>query len=342
MTPTVTLAVFCAAIVAASLVGGAVPLVVRLTHRRLQFGLSFVSGVMLGVALFHMLPHALMARMESGGADAHGHGAFDPLMLAVAAGFVAMFFLERFAHFHQHEVPEPPCDDPGHGAPGHDHGHAHGCGHAHGHAHGGRGVGRLTWAGAAVGMGLHSLLEGVALAASVSAVSAGDGGAALAGLGTFLVILLHKPFDAMTISTLFTAGGGARGRAIAVNAGFALLVPAGAWLFHAGATAFGGVEAAVPLALAFSAGTFLCIAAADILPEVQFHRHDRVGLSLALLLGVALALAIGRLEAASHAGHDHAPAAATGGRADDDHAGHDHAGHDHAGHDHAPGDGHSH
>jgi ABC-type nickel/cobalt efflux system permease component RcnA len=66
-----------------------------------------------------------------------------------------------------------------------------------------------------------------------------------------------------------------------------------------------------------------------------------VGLSLALVLGVALALVIGRLEAASHAGHDHAPAAATGGRADD-HAGHDHAGHDHAGHDHAPGDGHSH
>jgi len=322
MTPTVTLAVFCAAIVAASLVGGALPLVVRLTHRRLQFGLSFVSGVMLGVALFHMLPHALMARMESGGADAHGHGAFDPLMLAVAAGFVAMFFLERFAHFHQHEVPEPPCDDPGHGAPGHDDAHGAGPGHgcSHGAGHGG-GVGRLTWAGAAVGMGLHSLLEGVALAASVSAFAAEDGSAALAGLGTFLVILLHKPFDAMTISTLFTAGGGAQGRAVAVNAGFALLVPAGAWLFHAGATAFGGVEAAVPLALAFSAGTFLCIAAADILPEVQFHRHDRVGLSLALLLGVALALAIGRLEAASHA---------------------DHAGHDHAGHDHAPGDGHSH
>ncbi len=343
MTPTVTLAVFCAAIVAASLLGGAVPLVVRLTHRRLQFGLSFVSGVMLGVALFHMLPHALMARMESSaGGDAHGHGMFDPLMLAVAAGFVGMFFLERFAHFHQHEVPEPPCDDPGHGAPGHE--HAHGAGHGHGCSHGaghGGGVGRLTWAGAAVGMGLHSLLEGVALAASVSAFAAEDGSAALAGLGTFLVILLHKPFDAMTISTLFTAGGGGRGRALAVNAAFALLVPVGVWLFRAGATAAGGVETAVPLALAFSAGTFLCIAAADILPEVQFHRHDRVGLSVALVLGVALALAIGRLEAASHAGHEGHDHAAVE-RAVGDHSDHDHSGHDHAGHDHAPGDGHSH
>jgi hypothetical protein len=51
---------------------------------------------------------------------------------------------------------------------------------------------------------------------------------------------------------------------------------------------------------------------------------------VALILGLGLALAVGKLEAASHshAGHDH--------------AGHDHADHDHAGHDHAPGDGHSH
>jgi zinc and cadmium transporter len=137
------------------------------------------------------------------------------------------------------------------------------------------------------------------------------------------VILLHKPFDAMTVATLLRASGGSRAKTLAVNAGFALLVPIGAILFRSGAPALGGVEVAVPYALAFSAGTFLCIAAADLLPEVHFHRHDRVGLSVALVLGVGLALAVGRLEAASHAhaGHDHA-----------DHAGH--ADHDHAGHSH--------
>jgi zinc and cadmium transporter len=90
-------------------------------------------------------------------------------------------------------------------------------------------------------------------------------------------------------------------------------------------TASGAAASLVPLALAFSAGTFLCIAAADILPEVQFHRHDRVALSAALLLGLGMALAIGRLEAATHDGHDHSG---------HDHSGHDHAGHDHAGHAH--------
>ena len=38
--------------------------------------------------------------------------------------------------------------------------------------------------------------------------------------------------------------------------------------------------------LAFSAGTFLCIALSDLLPELQFHAHDRWKLSAALLAGV--------------------------------------------------------
>ena len=314
MDPATTIVIYCACVIVASCLGGLVPLVVRLNHRRMQFGLSFVSGVMLGVAIFHMVPHALMARMErsAGAAAADAHGLIDPLMVAIAVGFLSMFFLQRFAHFHQHEAPEPACDDPMHGHDGHHHEHAHG-----------HPVGRLTWAGAAVGMGLHSLLEGVALAASVAAAQDGAAGPALAGLGTFLVILLHKPFDAMTVATLLRASGGSRAKTLAVNAGFALLVPIGAILFRSGAPVLGGVEVAVPYALAFSAGTFLCIAAADLLPEVHFHRHDRVGLSVALVLGVGLALAIGRLEAASHshAGHDHADHA--------DHAGHDHAGHSH-------------
>jgi zinc and cadmium transporter len=266
---------------------------------------------MLGVALFHMVPHALMARMDAVGEGVEDHGLFDPLMLALALGFVAMFFLERFAHFHQHEAPEPACDDPMHGHEGHQHVHGDHVHGNHGHAHGHAAIGRLTWTGAAVGMGLHSLLEGVALAASVAAFQghAGEGTPALAGLGTFLVILLHKPFDSMTVATLLRAGGAGRGRVLLVNFLFAMLVPTGAILFAAGIPAFGGAQVAVPYALAFSAGTFLCIAAADLLPEVQFHRHDRVGLSLALLLGLGIAAGIGRLEASAHA-HLHSGAAA--------------------------------
>jgi zinc and cadmium transporter len=58
-------------------------------------------------------------------------------------------------------------------------------------------------------------------------------------------------------------------------------------------------------ALGFAAGVFLCIALADILPEVHFHTHDRLKLSVVLLAGVALAYAIGFVEP----GHEHGPEA---------------------------------
>jgi zinc and cadmium transporter len=67
--------------------------------------------------------------------------------------------------------------------------------------------------------------------------------------------------------------------------------------------------------LALAAGAFVCIAAADLLPEVQFHSHDRVLLTSSLALGLAIAWGITVLERSSHAhahGHGHVvePAAA--------------------------------
>src|SRR5579862_179143 len=50
--------VYCVAIVLASLAGGWLPLMVRLTHTRLQVSMSLCGGLMLGIGLLHMLPHA--------------------------------------------------------------------------------------------------------------------------------------------------------------------------------------------------------------------------------------------------------------------------------------------
>ncbi len=58
--------------------------------------------------------------------------------------------------------------------------------------------------------------------------------------------------------------------------------------------------------LAFSAGTFLCIACADLLPELQFHSHDRFKLSVALLVGLGIAILIGKFGHTEHeTEHDH-------------------------------------
>ncbi len=115
--------------------------------------------------------------------------------------------------------------------------------------------------------------------------------------------MFHKPFDACTIGTFMSTGGWSRGQRHLVNAGFALIIPLGVALFIMG---FHSVADSnhqwIGCALAFAAGTFLCIASIDLLPELQFHKHDRLKLSAALALGIALAVVIGKFESS---GHDH-------------------------------------
>jgi zinc and cadmium transporter len=58
--------------------------------------------------------------------------------------------------------------------------------------------------------------------------------------------------------------------------------------------------------LAFCAGTFLCIACSDLLPELQFHLHDRTKLSLSLVAGIAVAVLIATFGHVDH-GHEAEP-----------------------------------
>ena len=78
-----------------------IPVWFRLTHRWMEFAVSFVAGVMLGVGLLHMLPHACsQVREEHNGPP----GSHLTVMLWVLAGLLTMFFIERFFCFHHHSV----------------------------------------------------------------------------------------------------------------------------------------------------------------------------------------------------------------------------------------------
>ncbi len=128
------------------------------------------------------------------------------------------------------------------------------------------------------------------MASAVAADFEEHGALGAGGFGVLLATLLHKPADALTISTLMVSGGSARWLVHLINFGFGLMIPAGAALFVIGSSEFTPGMAATVTAgsLAFSAGTFLCIALSDLLPELQFHSHDRLKLSAALLAGVVL------------------------------------------------------
>jgi zinc and cadmium transporter len=296
MPTVVLLTYYCALILVASIVGGMIPVWFQLTHRWMQFAVSFVAGVMLGVGVLHMLPHAVGEAMTASSSAAE---AVDGALLSFLAGVLAMFFIERFFSYHYHDVPEDHALD-GEAIPAHPH-----------DAHQGEQVHGLSWSGAALGLALHSILNGVAMAA---AVQHGTSSSWLAGFGTFLVVVLHKPFDAMTIGMLMARGGWSLPWRHSINVLFSLAVPVGVLLFYFGLMSESAGASPAPqqwfvaCALAFSAGTFVCISLTDLLPELQFHRHDRVKLSVALILGLAVAHAASWLETMAHSAHAHSAA----------------------------------
>ncbi|MGY8770961.1 MAG: ZIP family metal transporter [Pirellulales bacterium] len=280
----ITLTIYCALIVTASLVGGWLPGMVRLTHTRMQLLMSAVGGLMLGVGVLHLLPHA-----------AAESGSMDAAVISMLIGMVTMFFMMRVFHFHQHapieeEFPEAVEDE--HQNCDHE-AHHH---HHHGHAHE-LDPSPMRWLGIFLGLALHTLIDGIALAASVVAATHDKPAFGLVGIGVFLGVVLHKPLDALSITFVMRASKWSPKAINLVNIGYAMMCPIGVILFMNSLSNFGDTQHyVVGCALGFSAGVFICLALGDILPEVQFHSHDRVKLSILLLVGVGVAYAIGYLE----------------------------------------------
>ena len=280
----ITLALFCAAIVGVSLLGGLLPLATVLTHTRLQIYLSFSAGAMLGAAFFHMLPEAV--RLGSAGT-----------LRWSALGLLALFFLERFFAFHHHEAPADPAEP----CPTHPHEHTQGHGHSAGLVVDGGPAGPGRGQGDVAALGGRRVRPGRALTGRRRGAGQRRGGrrnaAAVAlasgrcrGLGG---VPGHPGPQAGRRPDDRQPDAPRRGPAAPRppgQPGFRRDDPAGRGpVLHrdrpAGAR---GRPAWTAAALAFSAGTFLCIALSDLLPELQFHAHDRTKLSLALLAGFAL------------------------------------------------------
>ncbi len=328
------LTVYCLAIVGASMVGGWLPTLIDLTHTRMQTVISFVGGLMLGIAIFHLLPHSI-----------HGAQTADDAAWWMMGGIVTMFLLIRCFHFHHHgpleisTAVEDPCA--GHRAHDQTHAHAHDRDGHHDHDHDHRDESgkfaaepgqtavaassllpqlpvlkmtpapatvtqphchhahELSWLGITLGLSLHTLIDGMALAASVQAQSAYRPLTTVFGLGTFLAIMLHKPLDAVSITSLMAGAGWSPRARFLVSLGFSAMCPLGVLIFKMGISFFGGYhDQVVCSSLAFSAGVFLCISLSDLLPEMEFHAHNRVRLTAVLLAGILLAYGITFLEPA--------------------------------------------
>ena len=78
----------------AAFAGGVSVSFLTLGHRRLQVLLSFTGGVLLGVGMLHMIPHAYLELNQR----------IDRTMSWVLFGFFVMFLLERAFHAHSHHT----------------------------------------------------------------------------------------------------------------------------------------------------------------------------------------------------------------------------------------------
>ncbi|GIX05147.1 MAG: iron permease [Planctomycetaceae bacterium] len=308
------------AIVVSSGLGAVLPSLLNLNHTRLQVLISAIGGLMLGVALLHQLPHAVSALD-----DARFGSPLDTGMLAMLFGICAMFFLLRLSHFHHHDSyaqPGPPAlegfhhpaaivpagvaqahspyGETGHDQEQHDHSFARGMCHVERGCHGlehQAAVNHWGWLGLVFGLSIHTLTDGIALGAHVGVEAVQGHAGWFPGFSTFLGVVLHKPLDTLSIVSLMAAAGVSPRIKQGVVWGYGLLCPLAMWTFLGGSLVLSDQKLAViGLALAFSAGVFVCIALSDLLPEVQFHEHDKVKLSCALVAGLLLAWGIGFLE----------------------------------------------
>lgn len=313
MPPSVLLIAYCILIAAASLAGGKLSSLLRMTHLRTQLLMSGVGGLMIGIALLHLLPHGgevLRSYSQAG--------------VGSLIGLTVMFLLIRLFHTHDHGIPvtEGDLEAESESAKAHhqadcQHGHTH-----HDHTHSSHTDAKgVSWAGLFFGLLLHTLVDGIALASSVMADAAHGAWLGLAGLGTFLAVLLHKPLDAFAITSVMNKQNWPKAAQNVANAAFSLACPVGALAFYFGATSFAPGSSVLGWGLTISAGFFIGIALADLLPEVAFHDHDRVKLTATFLLGIAIAVGIENLP-----GHSHSHDEQKGNETND---GHNHHGHTH-------------
>jgi len=127
-----------------------------------------------------------------------------------------------------------------------------------------------------LGISLHSLLDGIALGA----------GLILPQLGpvVLLAVIIHKMPDSMSISSILLAAGWNRRKISWLNLLFSLTTPLGALIAYLFFRSLSPENVAV--AIGISAGTFLAIATADILPQV--HRIEQRNPMTLIFLAIGL------------------------------------------------------
>jgi zinc and cadmium transporter len=241
-----------------------------LMSRYTQHMLSLAAGALLATSFMHMLPEAF----ESG---ASPQSLFMTLLLCVV-----FFFLldkaELWHHGHEHHH---------HGHEHHHHGHGHEHEethpHAHGHAHvdAGAPAGSSTgsWA-VLLGDSVHAFGDGVLVAAAFMADMS-------LGLAAALAVLVHEvPHHIGDLVVLRQSSQQPRDAVVKLLFSGAVTVLGGGL----GYALIAGNETWLPYLLTVASGSYIYVALADLIPQLQRRLNARATVSqiVWLFLGMAM------------------------------------------------------
>ncbi len=217
---------------------------------------ALAAGALIGDAFIHLIPEAFA---EAG---------TNEVAIAILAGILSFFLLEKFLHWHHSHGDEEFSPE-------------------HGKIHP---LGSLVL----VSDGIHNFVDGLAIGAAFMVSPE-------IGIATTIAIALHEIPQEIGDFGLLLHAGFSRTKALLMNFLSALT----AFLGLAVAFWIGGTfESLIPLIAAFTAGMFIYLALADLVPELQKTKQmGRSFLQVAVIIG-GIALMFGLTAFEGH-GHSH-------------------------------------
>jgi len=232
-----------------------------------QHLLSFAAGALLATAFMHLLPEAFESQ-------AGAHELFATLLV----GLVFFFLLDKaelWHHGHEHGVGPANDEERGrHGHPhthahDHDHDHDHDHGHGHGHGHGhtehahaqGHGHGHRAPGGWALltGDSVHCFGDGILIASAFLA------DLRLGAIAALAVLAHEVPHHMGDLVVLRQSSGNRRAALAKVSLAGAVTALGGV----VGYFLVGELQDWLPYFLAIASSSFVYVALADLIPQLQ-------------------------------------------------------------------------
>lgn len=240
----------------------------RVFARYLHHMVSLSVGVLLSVALLHLMPEAF----ENASANAH---TLFALMLAALIGFFVLEKISLLRHSHHHE------------GDGHHHHHGH---DRHEAGRGGRFI--------LIGSSLHNLCDGVLVAGAFLTDP-------LLGVLTAASIIVHEVPHKLGDFVVLINAGIPRGRAMGLILLSSLCTAVGGGV---GYFVLQEALALTPYILVIAASSFLYISVADLMPQMHERVSFSDAVPQLLLVGAGVAIIYGVTTFMHHGlehGHEH-------------------------------------